>query len=92
MEKNYFAIRTNLSKEEIRKLRHYLSLSIEEFARILGVSSNTVFRWEKKGIIPNPSSGKKLAVLMKNKKRFKNMLTKYDGLAQVSMSITRELV
>ena len=55
-----------LTKEyQERKIRDKLGCSQEMIAHILGVSSQTVFRWEKRSNHPSPLAKQRLAELQK---------------------------
>ena len=55
-----------LTKEyQERKIRDKLGCSQETIARILGVSIQTVFRWEKRSNHPSPLAKQRLAELQK---------------------------
>ena len=43
---------TKGSPERLRQIRYQLDLSQERFARMLGVATNTVARWERGLLVP----------------------------------------
>jgi putative transcriptional regulator len=47
----------------IKKLRKRMKLGQERFASIVGVSLNTVFRWEKGKVDPSPMAERQLMIL-----------------------------
>lgn len=51
------------SREEIETLRKRVGATREEFARIMGVVSATVYRWEKGAIKPEEKMARKLGRL-----------------------------
>ncbi len=58
------------TSDKIRTLREALGLSRERFAHEVGVTANTVYRWEKKGVVPRSLAVlRKLEELEENAKR-----------------------
>jgi DNA-binding transcriptional regulator YiaG len=56
------------------KLRLFLDIPQEEFARLLGVSTRTVARWESEGVKPTPEIRDQLDFLLELSRRLDELI------------------
>ena len=56
------------------ELRLFLKIPQEEFARLLGVSTRTVARWESEGVKPTPDIRDQLDFLLKLSRRLDELI------------------
>lgn len=62
-------LQTDWNSERILKLRTAMNLSRGAFARIIRVTKQAVFNWEKKGAKPHAIAQNKLNELEENRKQ-----------------------
>jgi DNA-binding transcriptional regulator YiaG len=62
------------SRPQPMKLRVFLDIPQEEFARLLGVSTRTVARWESEGVKPTPDIREQLDFLLKLSRRLDELI------------------
>ena len=72
-------MKNDWSSERIYALRKALGISRERFAQIVGVSANTVYRWEKQGVVPRSlavlRSLEKLESLAETNRKYKGRIS-----------------
>ena len=56
------------------KLRRFLGIAQEAFARLIGVSTRTVARWEGEGVQPNAEVGEQLEYLLALSQRLEGVI------------------
>jgi len=66
--------RVRSSRPQPMKLRLFLDIPQEEFARLLGVSTRTVARWESEGVKPTPDIRDQLDFLLKLSRRLDELI------------------